>query len=158
MDQKSLFVVIEGLDGSGKSTVAGHLGKAMAKEDIEVRMTFEPNDDSCGGEWIRDVLKKKIAPVSPKTLALAFAANRLDHCDRKIDPWLNSSNNRILISDRYYLSSLVYQQAKDISIEDLMSLNSAPSASADCSSMSTEMTMFLGRKPRALSKSAAVDQ
>ena len=64
MNQKSLFVVIEGLDGSGKSTVAGHLGKAMAKEDIEVRMTFEPNDDSCGGEWIRDVLKKKIAPVS----------------------------------------------------------------------------------------------
>ena len=124
MEKKSLFVVIEGLDGSGKSTVAGHLGKALAKEDLEVRMTFEPNDDSCGGEWIRDVLKKKIAPFSPKTLALAFAANRLDHCDRKIDPWLNENDNRILISDRYYLSSLVYQQTENITIEDIMSLNS----------------------------------
>jgi len=55
-------------------------------------------------------------------LPLSFAANRLDHCARLINPLLKEKGN-IIISDRYYLSSLVYQSSVDFPFESVMTLN-----------------------------------
>ncbi len=124
MSNKSLFIVIEGLDGSGKSSVSRHLANLL---DIEyhgrVKLTFEPHDPSCAGLFIRQVLMKKIRKFSPRVLALAFATNRLDHCDREIDPWMDSENGNIVICDRYYLSSLVYQSSGDFPFQSVLELN-----------------------------------
>ncbi|MEM9823302.1 MAG: dTMP kinase [Bacteroidota bacterium] len=124
MSKDSLFIVIEGLDGSGKTTVARKLA-AFLEWSFEqpVKLSCEPNDACCGGLYIRQVLTKKIKRFSHKTLALAFAANRLDHGDRVIGPWLEGGHSRILISDRYYLSSLVYQSTESLSMEEVMEIN-----------------------------------
>ena len=66
---------------------------------------------------------KKITSFDPRVLALGFATNRLDHCKRVILPWLNADNQRILISDRYYLSSLVYQSSDDFGFEKVIEVN-----------------------------------
>lgn len=122
MSKKSIFIVIEGLDGSGKTTASTLLGKKL-EQKFKVKRTYEPHNDSCGGEYIRAVLTKKIKKFSHRTLALSFAANRLDHRDRVINPWLEKKGKRIVICDRYYLSSLVYQSQKDFSFKRVMQLN-----------------------------------
>jgi thymidylate kinase len=87
-----------------------------------VKLTYEPQNDMCGGLFIRDVLTKKIPHDSPSVLPLAYSANRLDHCHRLIRPWL-ANEGHIVISDRYYLSSLVYQSRPDFPFEKVMLYN-----------------------------------
>jgi len=129
--KNSFFLVIEGLDGSGKTEMSRRLTKnlkvALSDEFSEtVKFTFEPHDPSCAGLFIRQILTHRIIPKPDSmTIALAFAANRLDHCDRVIKPYLDSkeSQHRLVICDRYYLSSLAYQSVDNLSIEDIMNLN-----------------------------------
>jgi dTMP kinase len=126
MPQKSLFIVIEGLDGSGKSTAGRELVKRLSQTyTTQIKLTFEPHDPSAGGLFIRQVLMKKIKNFTPRALALAFATNRLDHCNREINPWLDAPNPQILICDRYYLSSLVYQSTAEMPIAEVFALNQA---------------------------------
>ncbi|MEM1118998.1 MAG: dTMP kinase [Bacteroidota bacterium] len=124
MGKNSLFVVIEGLDGSGKSSASEALRIHLEKtRPNKVKRTYEPQNDSCGGDYIRDVLEKRITQFDPFVLALAYAANRLDHNARIIEPWLNRGDQHVVICDRYYLSSLVYNSANDFSFDDVMLLN-----------------------------------
>ena len=124
MEKKSLFIVIEGLDGSGKTSVSRHLANVLDYSNRgHVKLTFEPHDPSCAGLFIRQILMKKYRDFTPSLLALAFSANRLDHCDREIVPWLKNSDNHVLICDRYYLSSLVYQSSPDCPFEKVMNYN-----------------------------------
>ncbi len=126
MNKGPLFIAIEGLDGSGKSSIARQLAYFMQDAfKKKVKLTFEPHDPSCGGLFIRQILEKKLRNFSHETLMLAFAANRLDHCDREINEWLSKDEDRILICDRYYLSSLVYQSNERFSFEHVMNLNSS---------------------------------
>lgn len=122
MSENSLFIVIEGLDGSGKTTASTLLEKRLKKKS-KVKRTYEPNNDMVGGEYIRNVLKKKIKQFSHRTLALSFAANRLDHRDRLINPWLERAGHRTIICDRYYLSSLVYQSKDGFGFKEVLKLN-----------------------------------
>lgn len=126
MTNSHYFIVIEGLDGSGKTEMAWRLTDSINRANnyaCDTKLTFEPHEGYCGGIFIRHVLMKKIKK-DPRTLALIFAANRLDHCKRELEPFLeNGSKRKIIISDRYYLSSLVYQVDEDISMEDIMKLN-----------------------------------
>ncbi len=124
MEKKSHFIVIEGLDGSGKSTASENLAKVLESQyGKKVKRTFEPHNDSVGGKFIRDILTKKISEFHPRILPLAFAANRLDHCTRVINPWLETSEDHIVLCDRYYLSSLVYQSSEDFDITAVYELN-----------------------------------
>lgn len=123
MTDDSFFCVIEGMDGAGKSSLARQLYDALSQTHPgHVSLTFEPHDASAAGKYIRSVLAKQ-AKASPLSLALAFALNRADHLDRVINPFLSSSNRRIVICDRYTLSSLVYQSTGGLSMEDIHSLN-----------------------------------
>ncbi len=120
----SLFIVIEGLDGSGKTSASRALALALEQRlNTPVKLTFEPHDPSSAGLFIRQILMKKNKNADPNLLALAFATNRLDHCQREITPWLAGADNRIVICDRYYLSSLVYQSTETTPFEQIMSLN-----------------------------------
>ncbi|MEM6964548.1 MAG: dTMP kinase [Bacteroidota bacterium] len=122
MEKKSRFIVIEGLDGSGKTT-ASTLLEQQLKKQYRVKRTYEPHNDMVAGGYIRAVLQKKIKRFSHRTLALSFAANRLDHRDRLIDPWLEKAGDRAIICDRYYLSSLVYQSQPDFGFKEVLKLN-----------------------------------
>ncbi len=124
MAADSLFVVIEGMDGAGKTRVARQLQVILSQtHQNQVALTFEPHDPSAAGLYIRNALTKRIK-ASPLALALAFALNRADHNDHIITPFLSAdSDRRILISDRYRLSSLVYQSTGGLSMGDIYHLN-----------------------------------
>jgi dTMP kinase len=121
----SLFLVLEGLDGAGKSEVSRRLTHLLRQTlGDRVRLTFEPHDPSAAGLYIRQVLTKRVK-ASPRTLALAYALNRADHNERVIAPFLDAGEGRVLICDRYYLSSLVYQSTPEQPMETIMALNEA---------------------------------
>ncbi|MBX3063737.1 MAG: dTMP kinase [Anaerolineae bacterium] len=117
------FLVIEGLDGSGKTVIArdlaAHLKAQIGAE--KVLLTYEPHDESFSGELIRAVLRKEMT-ISARTLALAFATNRADHLNKDVEPFL-ARDGSIVICDRYYLSSLVYQTTKTTPLDYVWQIN-----------------------------------
>jgi dTMP kinase len=100
------LIVLEGIDGAGTTTQAARLGLEMAARDVPVHVTREPSDGPLGVE-IRKILRGAAAPFDPTALALLFAADRMDHVARVIEPGLAHGVN--VVSDRYLLSSWVYQ-------------------------------------------------
>ncbi len=137
----SFFLVIEGLDGSGKTQISRRLVQILqSTHKDQVKLTFEPHDPSCSGLFIRQVLMNRLKGVSPRTLALAFAANRADHCDREIDKYLKPGDKRIVLCDRYYLSSLVYQSSDELTLDDVMAFNAG--------ARQPDLTIFLDASDR----------
>ncbi len=123
MPDDSFFIVIEGMDGAGKSSLARQLHDALSQTHREsVAVTYEPHDPSAAGKYIRTILAKE-KKASPLALALAFALNRADHLDQVINPFLRVGDKRIVICDRYLLSSLVYQSTGGLSMDDVYGLN-----------------------------------
>lgn len=103
------FVVIEGLDGAGSTTQARLLKEWFESEGMPTLLTSEPSDGPIG-ELIRRTLRGELGGLLSKdeaTLALAFAADRLDHLNKEVLPAL--AKGRIVVCDRYYLSSYAYQ-------------------------------------------------
>jgi dTMP kinase len=98
-----LFVTIEGIDRSGKSTQARRLAEALGDEALIVR---EPGGTPAG-ERIRDLLKDPAVDLDPRAEALLFAAARAELVASVIRPALEAG--KVVISDRYLDSSLAYQ-------------------------------------------------
>jgi len=95
------FVVIEGIDGCGKSSVAKLVVKRIGKRAV---LTREPTDS-----WIGRAVKKGCKrPISPYTDALLFMADRVLHTEH-ISELL--ATKKIVVSDRYYHSTVAYQAA-----------------------------------------------
>lgn len=101
---KNRFIVIEGIDGAGTTTQAAAVAEWLRTQSQQVLETMEPSRGPIG-KYIRQLLKDDSHP--PQLLALAFAADRLDHIEREINPALQSG--RWVVTDRYVLSSLAYQ-------------------------------------------------
>lgn len=123
MGSDSYFIVVEGMDGSGKTGITRQLRSVLSQTHGDnVALTFEPHDPSAAGLYIRNALTKRIKST-PLALALAFALNRADHNTHIIEPFLAGKQPRIIICDRYTLSSLVYQSAGDLTMEDVYRIN-----------------------------------
>jgi dTMP kinase len=109
-----VFIVVEGIDGSGSTTHTKLLGKALRQRGLGVVETCEPSAGPIGA-LIRQVLQRRLFvadATGPRafawsTMALLFAADRMDHLDSTIVPALREG--KIVLSDRYDLSSLAYQ-------------------------------------------------
>ncbi len=99
------FYVFEGIDGSGKTTVAKRVYESLLTGiGREVVLTAEPTDT-----WLGDnVRRAHVEDVGPLTEALLFVADRAAHTER-IRRWLESG--KIVLSDRYFASTLAYQGA-----------------------------------------------
>jgi dTMP kinase len=104
------LIVLEGIDGAGTTTQARELSLALELSGIATLVTCEPSRGPIG-TFVRSVLAG--GPERPRlgwaSLALLFAADRLDHVAREIEPAL--ARGVCVISDRYDLSSLIYQSA-----------------------------------------------
>lgn len=121
MNRDGLFIVLEGIDGSGTTTQADLLEKRITQETQETAYkTKEPSENPVG-KMIRKVLTGKKV-VSDESIVYLFAGDRVDHCKEEIEPKLNNEN--IVISDRYLLSSLTYQSNSDYSMEYIYDINS----------------------------------
>jgi dTMP kinase len=111
-----VFIVVEGIDGSGSTTHTQLLAKALRQRGLGVVETCEPSSGPIGS-LIRQVLQRRlfVADVTgPRafawsTMALLFAADRMDHLDSTIVPALREG--KVVLCDRYDLSSLAYQSA-----------------------------------------------
>jgi dTMP kinase len=111
--KRGLFIVLEGLDGSGTTTQAKKLLNCLSDRHIDAMATQEPTDEPVG-KLIRDSLSGRI--VSPQTsarigfsegaLCLLFAADRTEH-SRLIEDARQRGTH--VICDRYVLSSIAYQ-------------------------------------------------
>ena len=104
------FVVLEGIDGSGTTTHVARLAERMRAKKLPVRTTREPSDGPIG-LLIREMLTGGHAIAGEKlsqgTFGLLFAADRLDHLQREVEPAIESGAT--VVSDRWYHSSLAYQ-------------------------------------------------
>lgn len=110
--RKGRFVVLEGIDGAGTTTQVARLAERLrADGGLPVRSTREPSDGPIGA-LVRQVLTGRIVAVERlapgwATMALLFAADRMDHVECDIEPFI--AQGGVMISDRYDASSLAYQ-------------------------------------------------
>jgi dTMP kinase len=105
-----LFVVFEGIDGAGTSTQIERFAAALRAKKRLVHVTREPSGGPIGS-LIRLVLTERVTLPARNagSMALLFAADRLDHLECEVAPLLR--DGYIVLSDRYDLSSLTYQTA-----------------------------------------------
>lgn len=117
-----MFIAIEGMDGSGKSTQIELLRQKLTDTHNSVLITREPGGTPIG-EKIREIL---LAPenikMSVRTEALLYAASRAQHIDEVIEPALAAG--KIVITDRYVASSYVYQGiARELGLDPVRKIN-----------------------------------
>ena len=115
-----LFVVFEGIDGTGKSTQLRLLAENMREKGFAVVPTREPTD-GLFGKKIRELFVNRETVSREQELEL-FIADRHEHVQKVIEPAL--AEGCMVICDRYYLSTVAYQGANDMDIASIMAKNS----------------------------------
>lgn len=107
MNNENLFIVFEGIDGSGTTTQSKKLAEFFKNSlGKNVLFTYEPSNGGIG-KLIRKYLVTGYN-LPPRSMALLFAADRANHYNNEIKPFLEQENS-IVICDRYLLSSYAYQ-------------------------------------------------
>jgi dTMP kinase len=120
MAKRGVFIVFEGIDGSGKSTHIKALAEELRGRGYSVLQTSEPSRDRIGN-FIRRYAERNDSRLTPETEALLFAADRFEHVKTVIEPTLR--RGRIVISDRYLHSSLAYQGAGGLEVDWIREMN-----------------------------------
>ena len=115
-----MFIAFEGLDGSGSSTQSRILADKLESSGHIAFLTKEPTNDSPVGKLIREVLQHKWE-ASPEGLQLLFSADRAEHLKNEIEPAL--SNGQIVLTDRYFFSTIAYGALAVEDVEWLKSLS-----------------------------------
>jgi dTMP kinase len=142
-----LFVTIEGIDRSGKSTQAARLVDALGDDALLVR---EPGGTPAG-ERIRELLKDPAIELDPRTEALLFAAARAQLVQGVIRPALD--DGRVVVSDRFLDSSLAYQgHARGLGEDEVRGINEWATAA-----LVPDLTVLLRIDPAAAAARAGVE-
>jgi dTMP kinase len=112
-----LFVSLEGIDGSGKSTQARLLVEALGEETVAIR---EPGG-TAAAERIRELLADPALELEPLAELMLFLAARADLTERVIRPALDAG--RVVVADRFSDSSIAYQgAARGLGVGEVISL------------------------------------
>ncbi|HCX28141.1 MAG TPA: dTMP kinase [Candidatus Portnoybacteria bacterium] len=114
-----LFIVFEGLDGSGQSTQAALLKEYFLTQSRRVFLTKEPTLWTKDGRRIKEILDEKES-IAPLKLQELFVADRAEHLAREIIPALRQGI--IVICDRYFFSTIAFG-GLDTSIDKLVQMN-----------------------------------
>ena len=119
---KGLFIVMEGPDGSGKTTQINLLKEYLEEAGYECLITREPGGTVIGEEVRELILNPEYKEMSPVTEMLLYAASRAQLVHEVIGPALEAG--RIVISDRFVDSSIVYQGiARKLGISTVSAVN-----------------------------------
>lgn len=117
-----MFISFEGIDGSGKSTIAKLVDEKLKSEGYETVLTREPGGVKIAEDIRAIILDKNNVNLDDHTEALLFAAARRQHLKEKIIPALKE--NKIVLTDRYIDSSLAYQGGgKKLGVDEVYKIN-----------------------------------
>ena len=116
MTSKGAFIGLEGIDGTGKSTVSRKLKDWLEGQGRAVVLTAEPT-----GDWLGMAVRRaNDEDLDPRTESLLFTADRCEHTKR-IGKWVDEG--KMVICDRYWGSTVAYQGA---ALEREMGENAVP--------------------------------
>lgn len=117
------FIVFEGLDGSGKSSLMNSLESYLLEKKLSVHRTREPGGTPLGDEVRELILRKQGDAPSPRAELLLYEAIRAQHVDHVIKPYLQK--DYWVLCDRYKASSVAFQAGgRQIPVEWVEKLNS----------------------------------
>ncbi|MGE4651373.1 MAG: dTMP kinase [Myxococcota bacterium] len=119
--KRGLLVALEGLDGCGKSTQLVGLGEALRAAGVAPLLTREPTD-GVHGRRIREMARSG-EPVPTADELRWFVDDRAEHVAQSIAPAL--AEGRLVITDRYFLSTVAYQGARGLDWRELLSESEA---------------------------------
>jgi dTMP kinase len=119
--RKGHLIIIEGIDGTGKTTLAQALNGRLVKTGHDAIVTFEPTDSPWGKRLRESFSHKERLPIEEEINL--FLEDRKDHVKNLILPALN--DGRIIVCDRYYFSTMAYQGARGMNIDKIRIENEA---------------------------------
>jgi len=119
--KRGLLIVFEGLDGSGKTTQLSWLAETLRAAGHRVVTTREPTDGAYG-RGIRKIAKGQ-QPLPPEEELRWFVEDRREHVSGVIAPAL--ARGEIVLSDRYYLSTVSYQGARGLDWASILAQSEA---------------------------------
>ncbi len=121
MSARGRLITIEGLDGTGKTTLAAGLQAALARAGVQVRLLREPGGVQTS-EAVRALVKDPSLTVGSRAEALLYAAARAQLVEQALQPAL--ATGEWLLLDRFVDSSLAYQGAgRGLGVEAVRELN-----------------------------------
>jgi len=138
VDKKGAFIVIEGLDGSGKTTQAKLL-VAKLRRQYNAMYTAEPSKGKIG-KFIRSHVLYGDRRFPTAVEALLFAADRLEHIQNEVLPAI--AEGQVVISDRYFYSSLAYQGSAGLSLDWIKTINQ--------NALKPDLAIFIDVEPEAV--------
>lgn len=140
--RRGLFVSLEGIDGSGKTTQLRHLVARLEAAGIPHFVNREPGGSAVGAA-IRQLLLDPLQHISPTAELLLYFANRAQNVDEQIRPAL--AQGKLVLSDRYTDSTLAYQgAARGLGVELVQHLHAIA-----CRGTEPELTLYLRVRPGA---------
>ena len=119
--RRGLLIVLEGIDGSGKTTQARSLVRRLRRRGLETVFLREPTR----GRWGREIKRKaaRADSLTPAEELALFVKDRRENVARNIRPALAAC--RIVVLDRYYFSTIAYQGAKGLDPGRIRRMNEA---------------------------------
>lgn len=118
----SLFITLEGPEGSGKSSAINKVYERLINEGYEIICTREPGGTPISEQIRNVILNQENTSMDIRTEALLFAASRRQHLKEKVWPALEKG--KLVFCDRYLDSSLAYQgHARGLGIDEVLSIN-----------------------------------
>lgn len=134
--EQGKFIVLEGIDGSGKSSQIGPLVKRLEGLGLPCRADREPTGGPVGS-LIRQIFTGRVT-ADNRVIAALYAADRIDHLVNEVDGLCTAIDQGVtVVSDRYYFSSYAYHSV-DMDMEWVIQANSV---SADL--LRPTLTVFL---------------
>jgi len=113
---EGILIVIEGIDGAGKTSVSKEVTRRLEDLGFKAIYTYEPYT-----QFIVNVVNEYWSEIDPVVQTLLMAADRYYHISKVILPYMSSGY--VVISDRYYYSSLAYQGAQGVDLQWILDVN-----------------------------------
>jgi dTMP kinase len=118
--KRGLFIVFEGIDGSGKDTHIKLLSEELRQQGHSVLETAEPSGNEVGA-LLRRYQHKSGKRLPAETEALLYTADRYEHVRNIVEPALKKG--QIVLSNRYFYSTLAYQGAMGVDLDWIREMN-----------------------------------
>ena len=136
-----MFITLEGIEGSGKTTQIGHIGRFLRSGGVDFTVTREPGGTELGAKIRAILLDPRSSEMAPATELLLYTADRAQHIRQVILPALDAG--KVVLCDRYFDATLVYQgYARGLDLENILKLHQLM-----CDGLKPELTLLFDLTP-----------